>query len=71
MNSWEWIFRQSKVNDGGYDGERLAVQNWDWPRDTWLQKRLRYIRRENVNKALRPPLISTGAMELNETMTVV
>jgi hypothetical protein len=47
MNSWEWIFRQSKVNDGGYDGERLAVQNWDWPRDTWLQKRLRYLRRGN------------------------
>jgi len=47
MNSWEWIFRQSKVNDGGYDGERLTVQNWDWPRDTWLQKRLRYLRRGN------------------------
>jgi hypothetical protein len=44
MNSWEWIFRQSKVNDGVYDGDRLAVQNWDWPRGTWLQERLRQLR---------------------------
>jgi hypothetical protein len=47
MNAWEWIFRQSRVNDGAYDGDRLPVQNWDWPRDTWLQQRLRYLRRGN------------------------
>jgi hypothetical protein len=47
MNSWEWIFRQSRVNDGEYYGERLAVRNWDWPRDTWLQNRLRYLRSGN------------------------
>jgi hypothetical protein len=44
MNSWEWIFRQSRVNDGAYDGDRLPVQNWDWPRGTWFQERLRYLR---------------------------
>lgn len=44
MNSWEWIFRQSKVNDGAYDGDRLAIQYWDWPRGTWLQERLRQLR---------------------------
>lgn len=44
MNNWEWIFRQSKVNDGFYDGDRLSVQNWDWPRQTWFQARLEYHR---------------------------
>jgi len=44
MDSWELIFRQSKANDADYDGDRLAVQNWDWPRQTWFQERLRSIR---------------------------
>jgi hypothetical protein len=44
MNQWEWIFRQSKVNDGLYDGDRLATQNWDWPRQTWFQERLEHLR---------------------------
>jgi hypothetical protein len=44
MNSWEWIFRQSRVNDGDYDEDRLPLQNWHWPRDTWFQDRLRYLR---------------------------
>lgn len=44
MNSWELIFRQSRVNLGSYDGDRLPAQNWDWPRDTWFQRRLRHLR---------------------------
>jgi hypothetical protein len=45
MNSWELIFCLSRVNNGVYDGDRLAAQNWQWPEDTWLQTRLRYLRR--------------------------
>ncbi len=45
MKSWELIFRQSRVNNGTYDGDRLPGQNWQWPQDTWLQTRLLYLRR--------------------------
>jgi hypothetical protein len=45
MNHWEWIFRQSRVNDGIYDGDRLSAHAWDWPRQTWFQERLRQVRR--------------------------
>jgi len=31
MKSWELIFRQSRVNNGVYDGDRLPGQNWQWP----------------------------------------
>jgi hypothetical protein len=44
MNSWQLIFLQSKVNNGEYYGDLLLPQNWDWPEETWFQKRLRHIR---------------------------
>ena len=44
MNSWELIFRQSRVNSDNYDGDQLPAQNWHWPRDTWFQTRLRHLR---------------------------
>ncbi len=31
MNAWELIFRQSRVNNGAYDGDELPPQNWAWP----------------------------------------
>ena len=45
VSSWQLIFQQSKVNNGAYDGDRLPAQNWHWPQGTWLQKRLRYLRK--------------------------
>ena len=45
MNSWELIFTQSRANNGTYDGDRLPGNNWQWPRGTWFQTRLRYLRR--------------------------
>jgi len=45
MNAWELIFRQSRVNNGAYDGDKLPRQNRAWPRGTWFQRRLRYLRR--------------------------
>jgi hypothetical protein len=47
MSSWQLIFMQSKVNNGAYNGDRLFAQNWDWPKETWLQKRLRDLRKDN------------------------
>lgn len=47
MSSWQLIFQQSKVNNGAYDGDRLPAQSWHWPRGTWLQTRLRYLRESN------------------------
>lgn len=44
MSPWQLIFRQSRVNNGIYDGDRLPAQIWDWPQGTWLQERLRYLR---------------------------
>jgi hypothetical protein len=47
MNSWQLIFLQSKVNNGLYYGDLFPAQNWDWPEETWFQKRLRDLRRSN------------------------
>ena len=45
MTSWELIFLHSKVNDGFYDEARLPDLKWAWPRETWLQERLRHLRK--------------------------
>ena len=44
MNAWESIFNQSRVNNGYYDEDELAQQNWKWPTGTWFQARLNYVR---------------------------
>jgi hypothetical protein len=44
MNCWQLIFLQSKANGGAYEGDGLHSQRSDWPQETWLQKRLRYLR---------------------------
>jgi len=38
---WQLVFSQSKVNGAAYHGEQLPRQNWNWPKDTYLQQRLR------------------------------
>jgi hypothetical protein len=43
--NWEMIFKLSKVNGALYLGETLPPQNWKWPKNTWLQERLRDLRR--------------------------
>ena len=47
MDSWQLIFSQSKVNDGLYYGEQLLPQVWDWPVETWFQKRLSDLRKSH------------------------
>jgi hypothetical protein len=47
MDTWELIFRQSRANSASYFGDRFPAQNWDWPRGTWFQTRLRFLRAGN------------------------
>ena len=37
---WQRVFSQSKVNGATYFGEELPGRNWEWPKDTYLQRRL-------------------------------
>jgi hypothetical protein len=48
MSAWQLIFSQSKVNNGFYDGDRLVSQNWEWPKKTWFQNRLRDLRKRDA-----------------------
>lgn len=38
---WQSIFLQSKVNGAAYNGEELPGRSWNWPKNTYLQRRLR------------------------------
>ena len=44
MSAWKTIFVQSPVNDGHYDETELPYLNWHWPRETWFQSRLGFVR---------------------------
>ena len=44
VTSWQQIFLQSKVNGGTYYGEQLFGLKWNWPINTYLQRRLDYLR---------------------------
>ena len=37
---WQMVFLQSKVNGARYNGEDLPGRTWEWPKDTYLQRRL-------------------------------
>lgn len=41
---WQLVFSQSKVNGAAYRGEQLQGQVWNWPTDTFLQRRLQQVR---------------------------
>ena len=41
LSFWQFVFSQSKVNGAPYGGEQLPRQNWNWPKNTYLQQRLR------------------------------
>jgi hypothetical protein len=57
MSFWQLIFLQSKVNNARYDGNLLISQNWDWPKETWFQRRRRDLRNigKNSEKKLNKP----------------
>jgi hypothetical protein len=54
MNAWEAVFTQSRANCGFYDEERLPQSRWEWPRNTWFQARLDYVREYDLNRYVRP-----------------
>jgi hypothetical protein len=37
---WQLVFMQSKANGAAYNGEGLPRRSWDWPKNTYLQRRL-------------------------------
>jgi len=39
MTFWQLIFSQSKANGAQYRGETLPICRWNWPTDTYLQRR--------------------------------
>ncbi|MGE5219968.1 MAG: hypothetical protein ACM3SP_23445 [Chloroflexota bacterium] len=39
MSYWQLIFSQSKVNGAPYNDDDLPFLKWNWPRDTFLQRR--------------------------------
>jgi hypothetical protein len=41
---WQLVFLQSKVNGARYEGDQLTGHSWIWPKDTYLQRRLKQIR---------------------------
>lgn len=47
MNPWQLIFLQSRANNGAYNEDGLPAQNWEWPQETWFQKRLVFYRRRD------------------------
>ena len=81
MSTWQRIFQQSRVNNGAYNGDSLPVQKWDWPQETWFQKRLRSLRKPATAKISRSAhsinrvAIKNNAMadkgELSMTFSVV
>ena len=40
---WQRIFLQSKVNGAPYEEQECYVK-WPWPEDTFLKRRLNYLR---------------------------
>jgi hypothetical protein len=41
---WQKVFSLSKVNGAYYDGEKLPTLPWDWPKDTFLQRRREFLK---------------------------
>ena len=39
LSFWQLVFSQSKVNGAKYTGEMLPVLTWNWPVDTYFQRR--------------------------------
>lgn len=49
MSNWEDVFIQSRINGGNYEGDNLPDHKWQWPKDTFLQKKLEELKREKEN----------------------
>jgi hypothetical protein len=54
-NYWQLVFNQSRVNGAEYFGDRLPCNSWDWPKNTFLQKRLNELKKQRWDDTLRAP----------------
>jgi len=65
MNAWKSVFLQSPVNDGHYDEDRLPQLAWNWPKGTWFQVRLYFIRERQpvMSFKSRPKVTHSDQME--------
>jgi|tagenome__1003787_1003787.scaffolds.fasta_scaffold14305198_1 hypothetical protein len=41
LTFWQLVFSQSKVNGAQYKDDHLPELKWNWPTDTYLQRRRR------------------------------
>lgn len=41
LSQWQLVFSQSKANGAHYRGEQLPNLSWEWPKNTYLQRRLK------------------------------
>ncbi len=57
MTFWQLIFSQSKANGAPYEGEALPTLAWNWPTDTYLQRR-RSLRQRRAARSLNEYLYS-------------
>ena len=63
MSTWELIFLQSKANNGAYyDDAGLPDLKWDWPRETWFQERLRYLKKLRSSTSYGQPETTSSTM---------
>ena len=49
---WQRIFLESKANGAPYSEEQLLEFRWSWPKNTYLQRRLEYIRKHRSSDEL-------------------
>lgn len=61
---WQLVFSQSKMNGSPYHGEELPRHNWEWPDDTYLQRRLSYLKESQSPDLSTLPLSAEERFEL-------
>jgi hypothetical protein len=54
-NYWQLVFNQSRVNGAEYFGEQLPCNSWDWPKNTFLQRRLSELKKQRWDETIRGP----------------
>jgi len=47
---WLNVFSNSKVNGAEYREDKLPLHTWAWPTDTFLQRRLRFVRANGADE---------------------
>ena len=63
MSYWQLIFSQSKVNGAPYKNDELPTCNWNWPTDTYLQRRRSLVLKHS---AAVPTVLPLRCHRLNE-----